>query len=74
MRLAPGDIQFINSHVTYHAREAFEDAPAEGLTRRLLRLWLAMPNSRALPENHRVLWGDVAAGAVRGGIGQEPMT
>ena len=73
MRLAPGDIQLLNSHVTYHAREAFEDAPAEGLTRRLLRLWLAMPNSRALPEDHRVLWGDVAAGVPRGGIGQEPI-
>ncbi len=71
MRLEPGDIQLLNSHVTYHAREAFEDSPAEGLTRRLLRLWLAMPNSRALPEDHRVLWGDVAAGALRGGIGQE---
>jgi len=28
-----------------------------------------MPNSRALPEDHAVLWGDVRAGAVRGGIG-----
>jgi hypothetical protein len=27
-----------------------------------------MPNSRALPEDHAVLWGDVNAGAVRGGI------
>lgn len=71
MRLEPGDIQFLNSHVTYHAREAFEDAPDEGFTRRLLRLWLAMPNSRALPEDHRVLWGNTDAGALRGGIGQE---
>ena len=73
MQLAPGDIQLLNSHVTYHAREAFEDAPTEGFTRRLLRLWLAMPNSRALPEDHRVLWGNTDAGALRGGIGQEPI-
>ncbi len=71
MRLEPGDIQLLNSHVTYHAREAFEDSPAEGLTRRLLRIWLAMPNSRALPEDHRVLWGEIASGALRGGIGQD---
>ena len=36
----------------------------------LHRLWLSMPNSRALPEDHGVLWGEVAAGARRGGIVQ----
>ncbi len=71
MRLEPGDIQLINSHVTYHARDAFEDAPDEGFTRLLLRVWLAMPNSRALPDDHRVLWRQVEAGALRGGIGQD---
>ena len=30
--------------------------------------WLATPNSRALPEDHAVLWGNVAAGALRRGI------
>ena len=34
------------------------------------RLWLAVPNSRALPEDHEVLWRNIAAGAPRGGIGQ----
>ncbi len=33
------------------------------------RIWLAMPNSRTLPEDHAVLWGDTRAGARRGGIG-----
>jgi hypothetical protein len=69
MSFAPGDIQFVNNHVIYHARSAFEDAPAEG-GRLLLRLWMAMPNSRALPEDHAVLWRNIAAGAPRGGIGQ----
>lgn len=73
MHLAPGDIQFLNSHVTYHARDTFEDAPEDGQVRRLLRVWLAMPNSRALPEDHKVLWGETAAGALRGGIGQQPV-
>jgi hypothetical protein len=31
-----------------------------------------MPNSRALPQDHEVLWRNVEAGAVRGGIGQVP--
>lgn len=70
MTFAPGDIQFLNSHITYHAREPFEDDRDAGRDRLLMRLWLAMPNSRPLPEDHRVLWGDVDAGAVRGGIGQ----
>jgi hypothetical protein len=68
MRLEPGDMQFLNNHVVYHARDAFTDDAAAGQTRRLLRLWLAMPNSRPLPEDHAVLWGNVAAGVVRGGI------
>ena len=70
MSFAPGDIQFVNNHVIYHARTAFEDNAEAGRDRLLLRLWMAMPNSRALPEGHEVLWGNIAAGAPRGGIGQ----
>ena len=69
MSFAPGDIQFVNNHVIYHARSAFEDDD-EGHGRLLLRLWLSMPNSRALPGDHEVLWCAVEAGALRGGIGQ----
>jgi hypothetical protein len=29
-----------------------------------------MSNSRALPEDHAVLWGDIGAGRPRGGIAQ----
>jgi hypothetical protein len=70
MSFAPGDIQFVNNHVVYHARTAFEDDPAQGADRLLLRLWMAVSNSRALPEDHAVLWSNVEAGALRGGIGQ----
>lgn len=73
MRFAPGDIQLLNNHVIYHGRTPFTDDAAHGQDRLLLRLWLAMPNNRALPESHRVLWGHVEAGAVRGGIGQQPL-
>lgn len=70
MRFQPGDMQLINNHVIYHGRTPFEDDAAKGQDRLLLRLWLAMPNSRALPEGHEVLWRTTEAGAVRGGIGQ----
>jgi len=73
MRLEPGDMQFLNSHITYHARDEFSDDPASGNVRNLIRVWLSMPNSRRLPEDHQILWRDVGAGALRGGIGQEPV-
>ena len=68
MRLEPGDMQLLNNHVVYHARAAFEDHSEPGHGRLLVRQWLAMPNSRALPEGHEVLWRSAAPGAHRGGI------
>ena len=70
MTLIPGDLQLLNSHVTYHARTAYEDDPASRQDRLLYRLWLSMPNSRALPPGFEVLWGSIEAGALRGGIDQ----
>ncbi len=70
MVLDPGDLQLINSHVTYHGRTAFEDNAATGNDRLLLRLWLCMPNNRALPEGQEILWQSVDAGKIRGGIQQ----
>lgn len=70
MTLEPGDIQFLNSHVTYHGRSGFQDSEDGGRSRLLMRLWLSMPNSRSLPHDHDILWGSVEAGALRGGIGQ----
>lgn len=70
MRFAPGDIQLLNNHVIYHGRTAFKDDAASGQDRLLMRLWLSVPNSRALPESHAVLWGDVSGGKPRGGIAQ----
>lgn len=63
----PGDIQLLNQHVTYHGRTAYADDAAAGAHRVLLRIWLAVPFSRALPEGHRVQWGATEAGALRGG-------
>ncbi|MDN3567805.1 TauD/TfdA family dioxygenase [Paeniroseomonas aquatica] len=64
---APGDIQLLNNHVVYHGRTAYENDAAAGQERLLLRLWLAMPGSRALPPGFETYWGDTAAGVVRGG-------
>lgn len=63
----PGDIQFLNQHVSYHGRTAYADDAKAGARRVLLRIWLSVPNSRALPAGHAVQWGDTRPGAVRGG-------
>jgi hypothetical protein len=67
MPFAPGDIQFMNQHVTYHGRTAFTDDVASGAHRVLMRVWLAAPFTRPLPAGQAVQWGDVRAGALRGG-------
>lgn len=66
-------MQFVNYHVIYHARSAFADDKAAGLVRRLLRVWLCMPNHRALPEDQAALWVNTEPGHRRGGIGQAPV-
>src|SRR5262252_3354925 len=70
MTLEPGDLQLINSHVTYHGRTPFEDDFAAGKSRLLLRLWLTMANNRPLPAGHEILWRNIEAGQPRGGIQQ----
>lgn len=51
MMLEPGDIQFANNYVVMHSRTSFEDYDDLALRRKLLRLWLKMPNARTLaPE------------------------
>jgi hypothetical protein len=70
MELGGGDLQLLNNHVVYHARTTYEDDPRPDHDRFLMRLWLSMPNSRALPEGFEALWGSIEAGALRGGIAQ----
>lgn len=51
MMLEPGDMQFANNYMVLHSRNGFEDHDAPEQRRKLLRLWLKMPNARALaPE------------------------
>lgn len=67
--LQPGDLLLTNNHVVYHARSAYEDT--FGQPRCLLRLWLAVPNSRELDPKHREWFGDPGAGKLRGGFLRE---
>lgn len=72
-RQEPGDLLFLNNFVTLHSRTEFEDPPAgadaaDPRGRLLLRVWVSVPNSRPLPESWRPHYGEVAAGAVRGGL------
>lgn len=51
MMLEPGDLQFANNYAVLHSRTGFEDHEQAQLRRRMLRLWVKMPNARVLaPE------------------------
>lgn len=68
MMFEPGDFQFLNNHVVYHARTEFEDWDEPDRKRHLLRLWLSVPNTRTLDEGMQAIYQDVSGGAVRGGF------
>ncbi len=67
-RQQPGDILLLNNWITFHRRDEFEDAPQPELRRHLLRIWLAVPNSRPLDPLFEANYGATAAGAIRGGM------
>ena len=68
MMFEPGDFQFLNNHTTYHARTEFDDYDEEDKRRHLLRMWLAVPNSRPLDDGMKPIFQDWRPGAVRGGF------
>lgn len=68
MSLERGDLQLLNNYVTIHSRTGFEDYEEPDMKRHLLRLWLSIPNAQPLPENWLEYFGDIRAGAVRGGL------
>ena len=51
MMLEPGDIQFCNNYCVMHSRSSFEDYDDVEKRRKLLRLWLKMPNARKLAKD-----------------------
>lgn len=68
MELERGDMQLLNNYVTLHSRTPFEDFDEADQKRHLLRLWLSIPSSQPLPAAWEEYFGDVRAGAVRGGV------
>jgi Taurine catabolism dioxygenase TauD, TfdA family len=67
MDFRPGDIQLLHNHQILHSRGDFENWPEPGRHRHLLRLWVAPPEARPLPEIFAPRYGSVVPGA-RGGI------
>ena len=67
MELQPGDIQLVHNHTILHDRTAFEDYPEPERKRHLLRLWLAPPGARPLPEVYKERFGSITPGD-RGGV------
>ena len=67
MDFRPGDVQFLHNHQILHSRADFENWPEPERHRHLLRLWLAPPKARPLPEVFSARYGGVTPGD-RGGI------
>ena len=67
MELQPGDIQLVHNHTILHDRTAFEDYAEPERKRHLLRLWLAPPHARPLPDVYAERFGSVTPGN-RGGV------
>jgi hypothetical protein len=67
MELRPGDMQFLHNHTCLHDRTAFVDWPEPERKRHLLRLWLAAPGARPLPQVFAARYGSTTIGD-RGGI------
>ena len=73
MAFLAGDMQFLHNHQILHSRSDFENWPEPARHRHLLRLWLAPPGGRPLPEIFAPRYGSVAPGE-RGGIVVTGMT
>jgi Taurine catabolism dioxygenase TauD, TfdA family len=67
MDFRPGDVQLLHNHQILHSRGDFENWPQPERHRHLLRLWLAPPEARPLPQVFAPRYGSVVPGE-RGGI------
>lgn len=74
----PGMMYFLNNHQVYHGRGSWGVTERESKGhwgkegRLLMRTWISPYNSRSLPDNeqYRFIYGNVEAGAPRGGYDQ----
>ena len=67
MAFLPGDMQFLHNHQILHSRNDFQNWPEPERHRHLLRLWMAPPEGRPLPDVFAPRYGSVTPGD-RGGI------
>ncbi len=67
MNLDKGDLQLVNNYIVVHSRTDFTDFEDEDQKRHLIRLWMTLPYSQALPDSWAEAFKDTRAGAVRGG-------
>jgi hypothetical protein len=67
MQLELGDLQFVYNHGQLHDRTGFTDWPDPAMRRHLFRLWLSVPDDRALPAVFTQRYGSIEVGN-RGGI------
>jgi hypothetical protein len=65
--LQPGDLLFTHNHTIMHDRTAYEEWGDLARRRHLLRLWLAIPGARPLPDVYAQRYGSTTIGD-RGGI------
>jgi hypothetical protein len=63
----PGDMQWVHNHTMLHDRTSYVDWPEPDRKRHLLRLWLAAPDARPLPQIYTQRYGKIDIGD-RGGI------
>lgn len=80
MDFLPGDVQILHNHVVVHSRTRYEDWPDVARARHLLRLWLATPQGRPLPDSFAEFYGYLPEGgrpaggiAVPGMVLQAPL-
>jgi Taurine catabolism dioxygenase TauD, TfdA family len=67
MEFHPGDFQLVHNHTLLHDRTSFEDWPEPARKRHLLRLWLAPPDARPLPQIFAERYSSITPGE-RGGV------
>tara|TARA_B100000029_G_scaffold387418_1_gene383425 strand:+ start:407 stop:1402 length:996 start_codon:yes stop_codon:yes gene_type:complete len=63
-----GDLLLLNNWTTFHRRNEFFDRETASQKRHLLRIWLAMADSRPIAPCFVDHFGATAAGVVRGGM------
>ena len=64
--LESGDLLFVHNHTIMHHRTAYEEWGDGARRRYLLRLWLAIPGARPLPDIYAGSYGATTIG-YRGG-------